>query len=373
MKIAMLNWVINDAGGINTYGEMLLKGLQKLGYQVPLFHCTPGVRYGCDPNKKVRVSRHDILPGHFLSFNDKHIKQSIETLNQFDHLIFLHSSPHPTKENLNNPNIVNWIDFYVSTKATKTVIFHDANWAKTNKWFEEVAPFVDLLVSAQKKFRHSAEAYPATCEKYWDYFPMDLQFATQIRDSQPKKRFGMMVMQWIKWKKHAEFLPQLPQVNVPMKIFNLGMEFWKLRKEGMVQQYINKNFYHKEDWNPQSIHNYYGFYSYDALCNEYAKALFSIDTSQRGYMNYTHFEGLAFDCIPFIEKKSFADQDMMLPEDCSVIFDLPTAYQSINDFVADNQARKQKVLAGRKFVQNFACEAVAGRLVQKLKNLTVKN
>ena len=91
MKIAMVSWLINDVGGINSWGENAITGLRRLGHTVKFFHSSPQIRLGCDPDVKVRRGvRYDLLPGTHLSYHADFVADSIAALNEVDLIIFLH-------------------------------------------------------------------------------------------------------------------------------------------------------------------------------------------------------------------------------------------------------------------------------------------
>jgi hypothetical protein len=234
-KIALVYFPMNDPGGVITYNKHLMTGFKRLGIEYMYFYATPGNSYGCDPEQDIKKERYTMLAGWHLSYNNKHIKQSLQILNSFDAVIFTKSSPHPTKANLASPDIANWQLLYREVKVPKVVIFHDALWEKTNKWSELVANCVDICIGAQKKFMKSVEAYPGGKIKYWDYFPMDLNSIAALNLHQ-KQNFGMVATQWIKWKNHHKLLPMLPKIKTPIYLFGAGMEWHYLRK---TPEYLN--------------------------------------------------------------------------------------------------------------------------------------
>lgn len=331
-RIAIINFPINDVGGINTYGEALVDGFEKNGNEVDFYHLTPSKNYGCDPAKKIVKTRYSIIPGNHLSYNDENLKNTITKLNSYDVLVFLHASPHPTKENLSKKGIENWKLLYQETTPKKVVIFHDAMWERTNKWFEDVATDFDLLVSAQKKFHDSALAYPGKMEKYWDFFPFNIDKTITDVKTDLKNPFGMVATQWLGWKNHEKFLPMLPKVQIPIKFYSNGIEYCNLRANGTLGLYINKDYSKGEVYDNGSIHNFYGFILHEKLVQQYAKSLFSIDLSTRGYVNYTHCEPLLFKSISFMERRVFNDKDNTIPEDLIQVYDLPDLPDVINEY-----------------------------------------
>lgn len=369
-NIAIISFPLQDVGGINTWCENIIKGFNGMGVKSTTYHMTPGLRFKCDPVNKLRKSeRADILPGLFLSYSDKELKNSLKVLNSYDAVLFLHPSPHPTRENNSKSGIENWKELYFKVKSKKVVIFHDNNWQKTNPWFIDVADHIDLIMCAQKKFTESVEQYKSPAVKFWNYFPMDLTMANKYTGMFPKEDFGMMATQWIKWKGHHHIIPQLPDIKTEIRFFNSGMEFFYLRKDGKLQEVIAKDHCRNEIWNKRSIHNYYGFMSYEELCKYYAKSRFSIDASVRGYTNYTHFEPMAFKSLSFVERRVFNDPHSVIPEDCCWVYDINDLNEAILRIKKDKVQAVKVALNARKFIQKFDQVEIAKDLVKRIEKL----
>lgn len=412
-KIALVYFPMNDPGGIITWNREIQKGLNTLGVDTMYFYATPGNSYGCDPNDDIKKERYTMIAGYHLSYSDKNIKDSINILNQFDAVIFTKISPHATQDNLNRPCIENWPLLYQEVKIPKLVVFHDALWFKTNKWSEEVAPFIDICLSAQKKFVDSVEAYPAKCLKYWDYFPIDFESINKL-DLTKKEHFGMVATQWIKWKNHHKLLPQLPKIKLPIYLYGAGMEWHYLKKspeylagigldlkmtdpkkmeseeakKGIAGLFIDellgkqiKSFDFIEALknvavihNPKSPHIMFGNVTYAELQKTYSKAILSIDLSTRGYTNYTHFEPLAYRTISMMELKVLNDPANIIPDDCCMGYDMDSLEWVINKAFVDTPPETEKLLNklrdnGQKFIQRFDCIEVARRIIVNLQKL----
>src|SRR5690606_10190846 len=104
-----------------------------------------------------------------------------------------------------------------------TVIFHDAKWKKTNEWFAEVSGYVDHAIAAQHLFLPSIEEWASgktACR--WKYFPMPDLTPPAI---QQKDEYGVIITQWIQWKRHKDLVPMLPNVRLPMMMFGDGIEY----------------------------------------------------------------------------------------------------------------------------------------------------
>jgi hypothetical protein len=397
-KIALVFFPINDVGGLMTWNKQIQVGFKRLGIETMLFYATPGLRYGCSPDEDIKKERWTMIRGWHLSYNNKYLKQSLEILNSFDAVIFTKSSPHPTKDNLANPDILNWVALYTEVKPPKVVVFHDALWQKTNEWSKEVAPFVDVCIAAQKKFMASVEAYPGGSVKYWDYFPLDLEASKSLNLYQ-KQNFGMVATQWIKWKNHHKLLPMLPEIKVPIYLFGAGMEWHYLKKTPEYLAGIGEDWKMSgKDWtepnwlpdgglnfakitglikhNEESPHKMIGNIRYEELQKVFARALFSIDLSTRGYTNYTHFEPLAYRTFSWIERRVLEDPDNTIPDNCCLCYDMDQLprllttmenydkLSSINRKIMENTLRN-----GQNFVQRMDCMMVAKRIVDAINKL----
>jgi hypothetical protein len=403
-KIALVFFPINDAGGVITWNKHIQTGFKRLGIETMYFYATPGNVYGCNPDHDIKKERYTMLAGWHLSYSGKNIKQTIAILNSFDAVIFTKSSPHPTKDNLSKPDIKNWVLLYTEVKVPKVVVFHDELWEKTNEWSKQVAPFVDICIGAQKRFMESVQAYPGGKIKYWDYFPMDL-YSISALNLHAKQNFGMVATQWIKWKNHHKLLPMLPQIKVPIYLFGAGMEWHYLKKTPEYLAGIGEDWKMSgKDWtepnwgvnkdgeprlkfekliglikhNPDSPHKMIGSVVYEELQKAYARALFSIDLSTRGYTNYTHFEPLAYRTFSFIERRVLQDSDCMIPDDCCLCYDMDRLPEMLNEltsqldskYMTTNKRTLENTLRnGQNFVQRMDCLQVAKRLVDNINKL----
>ena len=370
MKVALISFPINDVGGITTWVEKFQLGLKRLNIENQLYYCAAQGTMKVDENEKIVRTRDTLLPGKFLSYKSEFIKQTIKTLNKYDVVVFTKASPHPTKANLRSPDAKNWMLLYEKVKVPKVVVFHDAKYKKTNLWFEEVADHVDIILAGQKKFMNSANEYPSDCLKYWDYHPFDLKLANKLTKSK-KKPFGILATQWIKWKNHHLFLPQLKDIEHEVKLYGCNQEYYELKKQGVFQTVVDNDHRTGERFNKQSPHNYYGFVEHSELCAQYGKAMYGIDLSTRGYTNYTHFEPLFFGAVSVVEENVYADPDSILPEGSCLVYEMGRAWEYVNLLVEhyDDPVFKQMRSIGHEFGQNFDCKKVAKRFIKQVKNL----
>lgn len=370
-NVAIVQFPLNGVGGIVTWNREIQKGFNRLGINTMLFHAVPANKFLTDPEKEIEKERFTQLPGYHLNYNDNGIDESLQILNSFDVVIFSKGSPHPTKDNLSKKGIENWPLLYHKVKVPKVMIFHDANWEKTNPWLDEVKDSIDICIAAQKKFNDSVDSYPARCDKYWDCFPMDFETINKLNLKQ-KQFYGILATQWIKWKNHYKLIPKLANIKVPMRLFGNGIEWYYIRKTKEYQEAINFDTRQKKILNPEAIHNFLAHVNYAELQNHYAGALFSIDLSTRGYTNYTHFEPLAYRTISMIERNVFQDEDNIIPEDCCMIYDIETVEDKLNWFASNrfNQTAIDKILDnGQKFIQRFDCTKIAQNIINHINDL----
>ena len=173
----------------------------------------------------------------------------------------------------------------------------------------------------------------------------------------------------------------MPDILLPLNLFGAGMEWHYLKKTPEYQKAICNDYKMTGDseevivHNPNSIHTMWGHIKYEALQEFYAKSLFSIDLSTRGYTNYTHFEPLCYRTLSFIERNVLNDADNIIPEDCCVVYDMDTLSDKINSLRGKVQGFKidQKIQRirdnGQKFVKNMDCVKIAKKIVNTLENL----
>lgn len=365
MSIAVVTWPINDVGGINSWCKNFLTGLNLLGIESKTYYGTGQTRFGCDPDQELTKARYSILKAEHLSFRPEAVKSSIRELNRHSLIVMMHPSPHPTKANQKFEWSKNWMKFYRDTKPPKLVIFHDMNWEKTNHWMAEVSDSVGAALAAQHLFIRSVNNYPSDCPKKWEYFPLDLRMANRLINVCTKRNRGILCTQWIKLKNHAKFLPQLPRVEVPMRLYGNGQEYYTLRPT--FDECIRVDHTTGAIHNRKSRHSFYGFVRYDEILKAMAECLFSIDLSIKGHTNMTHWEPLTVDTLSLIERRVVEHPDNEIPEDCCVAFDLERAYETINGLKKTVIENRKIVERARKFVAKAECTRVVRRILNWLK------
>lgn len=327
-KIALVNWIVNDVGGINSWCKNVVEALNQLGIENQLYYCTSQTRFDCHPDCEVRCERYSRLAAKHLSYRTASLKSTLATLDQYDLIIFIHPSPHPTRATLKATDALAWQAIYRETKARKLVAFHDANWQKTNSWFDQVAEHIDAIVAAQALFIHSVEAYPANVPKKWEYFPLKLPTMALPK----KQKESIVATQWLKWKNHRHLVAQIQQVMDPVQFYGNGQEYYTLRGTPEFTQFITDES--KPDAVVQATKEehavFHGYVPYPTLLQAMAQASVSVDLSTKGYTNMTHWEPMTVRTVSMIEERVLNHPDCQIPEHCCYPFKLDTVADDIN-------------------------------------------
>jgi len=366
--VAIVTWPINDVGGINSWCINFCKALASFGVPYQVYYATAQTRFGCDPDKPLVKARHSLLPAIHLSYRKELLRTTIRELNQYSLIVMLHPSPHPTRANANKPDSANWMKLYRDTTAKKLVIFHDANWRKTNEWFADVADHVDAAIAAQKLFIHSLMDYPADCPKTWEYFPLDLEKGRLFNKPLADRTGGIVCTQWLKWKNHHKFLPQLPEIKEPIDLYGNGQEYYTLKKTGVFQKVIRYDAGTGDTHNKSSLHNFRGFEPYESVLKSMGSKKYSIDLSTKGYTNMTHWEPLTMRTISMVERRVFDHPDNMIPHDCCQHYDLDNAAEAIARLCRNPQVRTNTAINAEKFITISGHEQVTYRIFKWLKH-----
>lgn len=370
MKIALVNWPINDVGGINTWCINFQKGLRDLGYRIQHFYATHQQRFACRPDQDQVKKRFTLLAGEHLSYHPAELKKTIQRLNEFDLIIFIHASPHPVKGFTSCPHHLNWKQLYAGTQPFKAVVFHDAKWHKTNPWFVDVAQHVDLCIAAQRLFMEQMEQYPCP-RKIWECFPLDLESRGHLQIVPLNERIKRFIVatQWIGWKNHRKFLPHLPELDYPVDIYGNGIEYCFLQKDGTIEKYIGLDKVAGVKHDPKNPHVVHGYVPYDTVLQAMAQRPVSVDLSTRGYTNMSHWEPLTVGTLSVMTRQTYANEFNMIPRDCCEEFDLANAAEDLNGIMAKAARGGYKKTIDRawKFIQTADCRAVARRILTEIR------
>lgn len=367
MKIAAVTWPINDVGGINSWSENFISGARKIGHHVQAFYCTASKTFKCDPDMKIRRGQeYSTLPAKHISYHPEKLKQAIDTLNGFDVIVFLHTSPHPTRAQMTYNWFADWKSIYEEPKAKKITVFHDAWWERNNTWFADVAGALDRIIIAQQFFIPSVNRYPAKCKRLVVPFPMDLEQAEVLRKNK-KENACYSGTQWLHIKNHEKFLPQLPKVEIPVKLYGCGIKYYYLRRDGELDKVIHYDAMQDLVLNKNSIHDYFGFVDLEVALDAMSKCKMSIDLSTKGQINMTHWEPMLYGVVSLVEDRAFSDPHCLIPDDCCLTYDLQCAASAINEVgrMSDEELRPINKQAW-KFIQRFDSKQVAASILENL-------
>jgi len=293
-KVMLINWLLLDVGGITTWSHQIIKGFKNIGWEADHYYCTRTGRMKISEDTftpiGIKYKRGEKVPSKTLGFKDDvDIRYYKKLLEEYDYVIFIHASPHPTKGNLNAKGMENWRKLYTLCNKPKVVIFHDKNWHKTNLWFLDVKEHIDVILAAQHNFIESVNHYADQANNKiitdWLYFPMEIPKFNY--DSIRSKKFCMLP-QWIKWKNHHLLLEVADQVKYPIHFYNGGMQYHYIVKEDYWKEAINFDYVEEEEVNPDARHFYHGFVTYKKVKKIYQKYIASIDlTTGQIYFIFT--------------------------------------------------------------------------------------
>lgn len=336
MRIAIVNWPINAAGGINSYCENMFDGLKAIGHDPVRFYGIPGQSLKCSPDKKTKQSgKPDLLPAYPLSYHPNLVKESIDTLNGFDLIFFQHAGPHPTKSNMAIDHIENWKLFYTDTKPKKGLILHDDKWPDNNTWILDVQDTFSFVLAGQIYYMKHINTFTKDCLKFWDYQPMDIPF-TEMPTLDGRKDIGLCCGQWISLKRPRVWVPQLKDVKLTMHMHGIGIEYWQIRADGILKDNIGYDHYYNEVCNPNLKHEFFGFTEYKELLQKYTTVKYSFDTSTNPEMNQTVVEAMTRGTIITLDHRKLDGPDIgevSIPDDCFVTYDIYDFANAINELI----------------------------------------
>ncbi len=366
LRIAIVHWLINDVGGINSWTENFLLGLEQLGYTPKLFYGSCQRKLNCSLTKKIpRSRRWHLLPSVHLSYMPEHVESSLKELNKFDVIVFAHPSPHPTKSNTRNSSFSrNWQLFYTNTSALKICIFHDRHWDRTNKWIEEVRDEIHYVHAAQHHFIEAVHRFTqGKVESGWGIFP--LVVSKNLESCGNKRRRYVLATQWLALKNHRYILPNLDKLIVPLHSYGSGQTYHILLDQ--IRKVFRED--HHNDvplkYNPKSHHIHYGHTEYRCVLRAMQKAWFSLDLSTQGMTNMTHWEPMSVGTVSVIENRVVSDPFCEIPRDCCLQFDLDNVIEDLNKIALLTLPELEKVrLLAWKFAQRCKCLVVSRKILE---------
>jgi hypothetical protein len=364
MKIAIVTWLLNDIGGINSWTENIIKGFTQLGHKVQLYYSTHQNSLACKPDAKVpRSRRFHLLPAQHLSYRSN-LGQAIKTLNGYDLILFAHPSPHPTKACTGLPCERHWQMFYTHTKPFKISVFHDRHWDRSNPWMAEVRDHVNYVHAAQHHFVEAVERFTlGKIPHNWGVFPLSLPKVCP--SNVDRARRFIVATQWLAIKKHKELLPIMPKLKIPVHSYGSGQTYHKLLPQ---MQQVCREDHHQDQvlvYNKTSRHIHYGHTEYRQLLAEMARAWFAVDLSIQGMTNMTHWEPLTVGTISIMENRVQADKYCEIPADCCLTVGLETLLDDLNKIAITPTSELLSIQQRAwKFIQRCESSKVAAKLLK---------
>lgn len=363
MKIAVVHWIVNDVGGINSWTENFIVGLRRLGHVVQLFYGSHQQSLGCLPDSKVlRSKRWHLLPSIHLSYRDQDVLQSIRALNEFDLIVFAHPSPHPTKCNLSVKSPKGWQKFYTETTPKKISVFHDRHWDRSNPWIAEVKECIDYTHAAQHHFLSCVKSLQ--CKNCgWGLFP--LLIADSSLPSTSRVRRWILATQWLAIKNHRRLIPHLERLELPLHSYGSGQTYHTLLPE--IKRVYKEDKHYGKLHNPKSQHVHFGHQEYRSLINAMRRSWFSLDMSIQGMTNMTHWEPMTVGCISVLEKRVLEDPFCEIPSDCCLSFSLDTLLDDLNSIGRTSSSCLKKIqLSAWNLVQQCECSKIAKQILSRV-------
>jgi len=323
MKIAVLNWPINNIGGIATWAIQFREAGRALGHTVDTIHLSENARMAVDSHKDRLTKNNIILAGIFRGISTPgRIHRLKAELASYDMILILHPSPHPTNSQVSKmEGGRRWQIVYEMLSEMNvpyTVMFHDNNWRKTNWWFAEVANCVPKILGGQKLFAESAKTLPGDRKIDWVYHP--LKIPANITPLAVRPDIGIMHSQWLHWKRHKEFLAWLKDVEHPAVFWHLyhaGLKYHYLKLDEDFQEIVDDLVRHTQATRP--LAEYRGLVPHEQVMRNLGHALCSLDNSVRGYVNYTHWEPLACGAYSILHASVFNHPCSVLPSSPMVV------------------------------------------------------
>lgn len=364
MNIAVVHWLVNDVGGINSWTENFLIGLKRLGHSCQLYYGSHQRSLACDKDVKVpRSRRYHLLPAIHLSYAPQFLKESIQALDKYDLIVFAHPSPHPTKSSMSCSTPRAWQEFYTETTPFKISVFHDRHWDRTNAWIEEVRESVGYAHAAQHHFINSLKKFAKKDIPHgWGMFPL---LIPSTPPSQSKKKEWILATQWLALKNHRYLIPNLLKLKLPLSSYGSGQTYHKLLPEIMA---VYREDHHQdvvEHHNKNSPHVHYGHRGYRRVLSAMRSVWFSLDLSTQGMTNMTHWEPMTVGTISVMSRETKNDKYCEIPNNCCLTFSLDTLVEDMNCIGALPTSYLQEIQSRAwEFVQKCDCTTIAKSILK---------
>jgi hypothetical protein len=363
VKIAIVHWIVNDVGGINSWTENFIIGLRRLGHECQLYYGSHQRQLGCSPDHKVpRSRRWHLLPAKLLSYHPVLLASSIRTLNTYDLIVFAHPSPHPTKGNTEIDSPKGWQAFYRNTKPFKISVFHDRHWDRTNAWIAEVRDCVGYAHAAQHHFVNAVAKFTEDKIPFgWSLFPL---LIPETLPPKEKIRRFVLATQWLALKNHRFLIPHLNSLKFPLHSYGSGQTYHKLLPE---MKRVYREDHHQDKvaiYNPKSSHIHWGHCEYRQMLNAMKRAWFSLDMSIQGMTNMTHWEPMTVGTLSVMERRVIEDEFCEIPEDCCISFSIDDVVEELNKIGKTSTSILLKIQQKAwKMIQKCNCQTIAKQIL----------
>jgi len=305
MKVALLLYPITKEGGLTTKTLTFYNEMTARGYEVDFYRISYGRKHNIGEDKPtVRVLKGGIVLQHkWLSIADQFLKETLEILNGYDRIVFLHPCPHIC--DLDKKAVPNWPHLYTDTTPPKTVTFSDVFWDKYYPHLKQVVgTFQALAVNSAVK-RKTIEICP------------DVRLVHQIyKDPGPEVRAGtnrdidvIWASAWRSWKGIAQFLRSLALTDLSAELYGWGREAWTLEPE--------RNKLRSQQKVVRQVHP-------DRVLEGYARCRTAADFTGRskkyfGHYNRTTIEPILYGAPPLVVDTLVDPHSIIPSEICLVI------------------------------------------------------
>lgn len=311
MKFLAVDFDVIERGGINRIVEGLGYGLRTAGCTFDYYWAsTSGKLRSLSPETPTMVNdRYYRLPARQLSYKRKDSAHNFSRLlRQYDVLLMIQACPHDIK---GKGGDMSWMMLYeVAAELGKpiVVIIHDNLWDRYYQWYRQVSDLVKfhLFTCYQSKY-DSLSRLPGNY--VFLPTPLDVRKAGLYQDDKTSTLCWMP--QWKKWKGIYSFLAALPDIQVPVDLYNSGIEYHNARQDpsGLWKRAIGLNHVNKTKGNGNPEHQYWGSQLPDVIPGIYQTHAASIDLAGSigdrfdGQTSCIMFEAMVYGCLSIVHEK----------------------------------------------------------------------
>jgi glycosyltransferase involved in cell wall biosynthesis len=188
------------------------------------------------------------------------------------------------------------------------VIIHDNLWDRYYQWYRQVSDLVKfhLFTCYQSKY-DSLSRLPGN----YVFLPTPLDVRKAGLYQEEKTSTLCWMPQWKKWKGIYSFLEALPQIDVPVDLYNSGIEYHNVRQDasGLWKKAIGLNHVNRTKGHGKPEHQYWGSQLPDAIPGIYQTHVASIDLAGSigdrfdGQTSCIMFEAMVYGCLSIVHEK----------------------------------------------------------------------